>query len=74
MCCEVIGTLIGILVYTVYYIGFVGNQSNDCSDGSRLQDPNKIAAYRWHALTLSLVIVTCVSVTVIFIREQKGRI
>ncbi len=74
MCCEVIGTLIGIVVYTIYYVGFVGSQSNqDCNGGARIQNPDKIAAYRWHALTLSVVIVTCISVTVIFIREQKGK-
>ena len=71
MCFEVGGTIVGVFVYTAYYLGLV-TQSDVCEDGRRLPDPNLRAAYRWHALTLGVILLFCISTTVIGVREQKG--
>ena len=68
MCFEVGGTTVGVFVYTVYYLGLV-TQSDVCEDGRTLPDPNLRAAYHWHALTLSVILLFCMSTTVIGVRE-----
>ena len=68
MCFEVGGTIVGVFVYPVYYLGLV-TQSDVCEDGHTLLDPNLRAAYHWHALTLSVIILFCISTTVIGVRE-----
>ena len=33
---------------------------------------SQIQAYRYHALTLSVITVLCLAITIIFVKEQKG--
>ncbi len=72
MCFEVAGTIIGVFVYTAYYLGLVSSSTADCDDGQRVPDYELRAAYRWHALTLGILTVIFVFVTFIGVREQKG--
>lgn len=71
---ELISTLLGVGIYTVYFLGLVGSSSSsDCDTGGRrVADPNLKAAYQWHALTVAAIIVLCVTVTVVFVRESPG--
>ena len=71
MCFEVAGTITGILVYTLYYIG-LSSESVDCKDGNRVPDTSLRAVYRWHALTLSVLTIIYVFITVVGVREQEG--
>ena len=70
---EVLGTLLGILVYTVYYLGFVHVSNKECSDSEQREgDPAVRAAYRYHALTLGVLIFFFILTTFLGVREQKG--
>lgn len=71
MCFEVSGTILGVLVYTAYYLGLATR--SDCVEGERTPDNSLRAAYRWHALTLSVLIVIFVFTTFVGVREQKGQ-
>ena len=42
MCFEVIGTMLGVIIYTVCYLGFVENEEDSCNGGTRISDPNKV--------------------------------
>ena len=73
MCFEVAGTLLGILIYTVFYLGFVSTtDSEECVSGERVPEPLKRAAYRYHGLTVGVLIFLCILVTFLGIKEQKG--
>ena len=72
MCFEVAGTVIGIFVYTAYYLGLVTSSTQDCDSGERVPDSDERAAFRWHGLTLGILVVVFVFVTFIGIAEQKG--
>ena len=70
---EIAGTLLGILVYTAYYVGMVDASTSDCNnDGERKINTSRRAAYQWHGLTIAVIIVVCISVTTFTIKEQKG--
>ena len=71
MCFEVAGTILGVFVYTAYYLGLV-SAPDECNDGERLPNISHRAAYRWHGLTLAVLIVIFVFVTFIGVREQEG--
>ena len=72
MCFEVAGTLIGVLVYTAYYIGLASSSTADCDEGERVPDLDMRAAFRWHGLTLGILVVVFVFVTFIGVKEQNG--
>lgn len=74
ICVEQIGTMLGVYIFTAYYLGLVQfSDSSDCGGtGKRKPDPIKRAAYRWHALTIGVLVVVCVFTTFITVREQKG--
>ena len=73
MCFEVAGTLLGILVYTVFFISFVGNrEEEECNDGERQPDESMRRTFRYHALTLGIVIFLCILTTFLGVREQEG--
>ena len=72
MCFEVAGTLLGILVYTVFYISFNHNKEEDCNNDVRLPDPDMRATFRYHALTLGILIFFFILTTFIGVREQQG--
>ena len=69
MCFEVAGTLLGILVYTLYYSLLPDKRAGDCRE-----EPNSGVrrAYRYHALTLGVLIVIFIVITFLGVREQKG--
>ena len=68
------GTLLGILIFTGYFIGFVGSGSGDnCDSGEREPDPAERRAYRYHGITFAVLVVVFIATTFIGIREQKGR-
>lgn len=69
---EAVGTLIGIGVYTIYFVSLVGSTPEDCDGGERLPDPARRAVFQWMGFTLGLLTIACVSITVIGIKEQKG--
>ena len=68
------GTLLGILIYTVYYIGFVGaSNSESCeSGGVRLPDHSRRNAFFYHALTAGVLVFLFILTTFLGVREQKG--
>ena len=72
MCFEVFGTLLGILVFTVYYTGFVQNKENGCDEGERLPDIQKRRAYLYHGLTVGVLLLVFIVITFFGVREQKG--
>lgn len=71
---EVLGTLLGILIYTVYYLGFVHIADGDCIPGEKREgDPATRAAYRYHGLTLGILIFLFILTTFLGVREQQGK-
>ncbi len=73
MCFEVLGTILGILIYTAYFVGFVGDSSEQrCEGGVREPDENQRRAYRYHAVTLGVIVIVCTTITFLGVREQKG--
>lgn len=68
------GTILGVFVYTGYYLGLVNDSTDDCNNGERVPDSALRAVYRWHALTLSFFVVIFITVTFLGVREQKGMI
>ncbi len=71
MCFEVSGTILGVFVYTVYYLGLT-EVADSCDSGGRKPNQSLRAAYQWHGLTLGVLTVVFVFVTFIGVREQKG--
>lgn len=45
MVCEVLGTVVGIAVYTASYAIFVTSEEEDCSSDERVSDPKKVRKY-----------------------------
>ena len=75
ICFEQLGVLIGVYIFTGFYLGLVQfSESSDCDNGQRVPDPQRRAVYRWHALTIGLLLVLCVLVTTITATEQKGKV
>ena len=64
----------GILVYTVYFAGFVGlGGKESCgTEGKRLPDFSKRWAYLCHAITLGVLIVIFILIAFLGVKEQKG--
>ena len=42
MCFEVMGTMLGVIIYTICYLAFVEKEEDVCMGGARLSDPNKV--------------------------------
>ena len=73
MCFEVIGTILGIVVFTLYYVLFVQDTKEErCEEGEREPDQSERRAYRYHALTLGIILIACIVTTFLGVREQKG--
>ena len=73
ICFEQLGMIVGIYVFTGFYLGLVQfSSSSDCDGGQRVPDPQARAAYRWHALTIAFLTVLCILITTLTAREQKG--
>ena len=72
MCFEIAGTLLGVVVYTVFYTSLVHDKEEGCNDGERQPDSAMRAAFRYHALTLGVLTLVFVLVTFIGVREQQG--
>ncbi len=73
MCFEVMGTILGILVYTAYYIIFVGDRNEQkCDDGEREPDQSERTAYTSHSITLGIILIICIIITFLGVREQQG--
>jgi len=72
---ELFSTLLGVGIYTLFFVSLVHSSSgSDCDvGGKRLVDPNLKAAYLWHSVVVAGIIVVCVSITVIFIKESEGK-
>ncbi len=74
MCFEVLGTIIGIVVYTVHYAAFVQDTTEQkCDDGEREPDESVRRAYRYHAVTLGVILIVCIVIVFLGVREQKGK-
>ncbi|XP_064382640.1 sodium-dependent lysophosphatidylcholine symporter 1-B-like [Halichondria panicea] len=73
ICFELSGTLLGILVYTAYFAGFVGfGVKQPCeAGGKRLPDYSKRWAYLCHAITLGVLIVIFILIAFLGVKEQK---
>jgi Na+/melibiose symporter-like transporter len=69
---EVLGTLVGIGVYTAYFSGFVQGKKASCDGGVRERDIDLERTYRYHAVTLAILTVVFVTITLVTVREQKG--
>ena len=74
MCFEVAGTLLGIAVYTVFFVSLVHDKKDDCDDGDRQPDPEMRATFRYHALTLGILTFFFILTTFLGVREQQGQI
>lgn len=75
ICFEVCGTLLGILIYTVYFIGFVGSSNEEsCDSGVRVPDMNKRTAFLCHAVTVGALIFLFILTTFLGVREQSDEI
>jgi Na+/melibiose symporter-like transporter len=73
MCFEVGGTMVGVFVYTGFYLGLVGTSKSGCEAGSdRKSDPTLRASYHFHALTLGIVTIVSLLITTVTVREQSG--
>ncbi len=73
MCFEVLGTILGILIYAAYFVGFVGDSHEQrCEGGVREPDENQRRAYRYSAITMGVIIAVCITVTFLGVREQNG--
>jgi Na+/melibiose symporter-like transporter len=69
---EVIGTLLGIGIYTIYFTAFVHTkEEDDCSAGQREPSLPSERAYRYHAITLGVLTVAFITTTLVTVREQK---
>ena len=70
---ELSGVAVGVLIFTAFYVGLVQfSVSEECHAGLRVPDPQTRAAYRGHGLTIALLLVICLLVTLVSVREQKG--
>ena len=76
MCFEILGTVIGVFVYTMYYLGLANSSTDSCQRSSEEREPDSSlrAAYRWHGLTLGCFAIIFVFVTFITVREQSGEL
>ena len=74
MCFEVLASILGVGIYTIFFVAFVHVQDKGegCDNGQREPDIGHRRAYRYHALLLGILIVICVFTTFIGVREQKG--
>ena len=72
MCFEVAGTLLGILVYTLYYSLLADKKAGDCTEAVTEPNSGVRHAYWYHALTLGVLIVIFIVITFLGVREQKG--
>ena len=72
---ELFSTLLGVGIYTFFFVILVhSSSSSDCdAGGERLVDPKLKAAYQWHSVVVAAIVVACVSITVIFIKESEGK-
>ena len=74
ICLELTGTVIGICIFTAFYLGLVQfSNVQQCEAGQREPDPMIRAAYQWHALTIGILVVICFFITVVSIKEQEGK-
>jgi Na+/melibiose symporter-like transporter len=70
---ELLGTLAGIIAYTISFAIFVGDSTNNCADG-RLKDYHKENAFRYHAVAVAVIIIISLLITFFSVKEQKGDI
>ena len=77
VCVELSGTVVGIGIFTAFYLGLVqlnSSASAGCnSSGQRVPNAQLRAAYQWHGLTVGLLIILCVFITVVSVKEEEGR-
>lgn len=74
MCFEVIGTMLGVAIYTMCYLSFVEGEEDVCSEGARVSDLNKIRAYRYQALIIAGFTLVFVWITAFGVKEQQEEI
>jgi Na+/melibiose symporter-like transporter len=70
---ELLGTLAGIIAYTISFAIFVGDSTNNCADG-RANDYNKEKkenAFRYHAVAVAVIIIISLLITFFSVKEQK---
>jgi Na+/melibiose symporter-like transporter len=67
---ELLGTLAGIIAYTISFAIFVGDSTNNCADG-RLKDYHKENAFRYHAVAVAVIIIISLLITFFSVKEQK---
>ena len=74
MCFEVMGTMLGVIIYTLCYLVFVDNEEDICSGGVRLSDPNKIRVYRYQGAIIAVITLMFVWITAFGVKEQQEEI
>ena len=74
MCFEVAGTLLGIVVYTIFFVSLVHNKEEDCNNEDRQPDHEMRATFRYHALTLGVLTFFFILTTFLGVREQQGQL
>lgn len=70
---EILAKIIGVLIYMLYYVGFVGASGEDeCEGGKREPNESLRMAYLCQAVTLSAILIVCVLIVFLGIQEQEG--
>lgn len=70
---EILAKIIGVLIYMLYYIGFVeASGEDDCDGGKREPNENLRMAYLCQAVTLSPILIVCILTVFFGIQEQQG--
>ncbi len=72
MCCEVLGTVLGAVIYTFYFVGFITTEEEECGGATREPNENQRRAYLYHAITVGVILIACILTTFLGVREQEG--
>ncbi len=73
MCFEVLGVILGVGIYTFYFVGFVETtEEEECGGATREPNENQRRAYLYHAITVGVILIACILTTFLGVREQEG--
>ena len=70
---EVLGSVLGLVIYTLYFVGFVGiSEEEECEGEVREPATNQRRAYFYHSITVGVILIACVVTTYLGVKEQEG--